>query len=284
MVSGFLFGVMLLIVYVDVLLFINALVNYFMLLGVKVISKAETKRIRIGLGAILGGASSITVLYNLGYLATAIKILTGALMILVSFPFISLKSFFKKCLWLFLISFIFGGICFGVYTLFDTDLMIYSSGTVYFDIDITFLTVCTVISFVAISLISRLTDKKIPKKEFYDITIILGDNKQTLKGFMDTGNNLKEPFSFAPVIVTNEKIYKIFCDDTFKRRERIIPVSTANGDGIIHAIRLDGAIFLGREIHNIYLGCSKNIPEGYDVLLCPDLLSEDNYEKTKITL
>lgn len=261
------------IVYVDVLLLINTLVNYYMLLGVKIITRSETKRYRLVLGALTGGLSALSVFLNMGVIVTVLKFFTAALMVLISFPFISAKVYFKKCIWLFIISAVFSGICLAVYLLFDTDLMIYSNGTVYFDIDITFLTVCTVISYVAITLISRLTDKKSPKKQYYPITLISGDERLTLKGFLDTGNNLKEPFSFAPVIVTNEEIYKKLRSAS-KNKERIIPVSTVNGDGIMTAFKLDGAVFTEKEIHNIYLGCGQSIPQDCDVLLCPDLLGD----------
>lgn len=267
-------------VYVDVLLLINTLVNYFMLLGVKIITRAQSKRIRLVMGALAGGISALSVFLNLGFVVTLIKILTAALMVRIAFPFISVKVYFKRCVWLFIISAVFSGICLAVYLLFDTDLMIYSNGTVYFDIDITFLTVCTVISYGAITLILRFTDKKKPSKQYYPITLISGDEKVTLRGFMDTGNNLKEPFSFAPVIVTNEAIYKKLYSASKNRKERIIPVSTVNGGGIMTAFRLDVVVFAEKEIHNIYLGCGENLTPDCDVLLCPDLLGE-TYEKIK---
>lgn len=265
-------------VYVDVLVVINTLVNYFMLLGVKVITRAETRRIRLILGALIGGISSLSVFLNISVIVTVLKFLTAALMVLISFPFISAKVFFKKCIWLFIISAVFSGVCLGAYLIFDTDLMIYSNGTVYFDIDITFLTVCTVISYVVITLILRFTDKKMPEKQYYPITLVSGEESVTLRGFLDTGNNLKEPFSFAPVIVTNEKIYRKMRLASPENKERIIPVSTVSGDGIMTAFKLDSAVFLEKEIHNIYLGCGDSLPQDCDVLLCPDLLG-DNYEQ-----
>lgn len=267
-------------VYIDVLILLNTLVNYFMLLGVKVISRTETRRIRLLAGAVLGGISSLLALTELGVLATVIKIATGFLMVRISFPFVSVRTYIKNAFWLFLISFVFAGVNLAAYLFFDTDLMIYSNGTVYFDIDITFLTICTVASYIIISIISRFTDKKIPEKQYYDITLISGGIKNTYKGFLDTGNNLKEPFSFAPVVVTNGKIYSELHAASGGRRERVIPVSTVNGEGIMHAFRLDGAVFTGKEIKEIYLGLSHSLPSDYDVLLCPDLLG-DNYEKIK---
>ncbi len=80
--------------------------------------------------------------------------------------------------------------------------------------------------------------------------------------------------------MTNQEIYKKVRSAGKNARERIIPVSTVNGDGIITAIKLDGAVFMEKEIHNIYLGCSPSVPKETDVLLNPDLLG-DNYEKTK---
>lgn len=266
-------------VYVDVLLLINTLVNYFMLLGVKIITGAETRRFRLILGALMGGLSALSVFLNMGAVVTALKFFTAAVMVRISFPFISAKVYLKKCIWLFIISAVFSGVCLAVYLIFDTDLMIYSNGTVYFDIDITFLTVCTVISYTVITLVLRFTDKKSPDKQYYPITLISGSEKVTLRGFLDTGNNLKEPFSFAPVIVTNEEIYQKLRSAS-ENKERIIPVSTVSGDGIMTAFKLDGAVFTEKEIHNIYLGRGQSIPQDCDVLLCPDLLG-DHYEKIK---
>ncbi|MDE5995167.1 MAG: sigma-E processing peptidase SpoIIGA, partial [Oscillospiraceae bacterium] len=119
-------------VYVDVLLLINTLVNYFMLLGVKIITGAETKRYRLILGALTGGLSALSVFLNMDVIVTVLKFFTAALMVRISFPFISAKVYLKKCIWLFIISAVFSGVCLAVYLLFDTDLMIYSNGTVYF--------------------------------------------------------------------------------------------------------------------------------------------------------
>lgn len=247
-----------------------------MLLGVKFISRADTKRYRLILGGVLGGLSSLLVLLNLGVGLTVIKISIAFIMVLVSFPFLSIKAFLKKSAWLLIVSMLFAGVCFGIYFLFDTDLMIYSNGTVYFDIDITFLTVCTVISYFVITIISRFTDKKIPEKQFYDITLFSGSENIKLKGFLDTGNNLKEPFSYSPVIVTNEKIYKKLYSASTNKKERLIPVSTVKGEGVMSAFKLDKVVLQNRSIENIYLGKSSSLPENCEVLLCTDLFSEVN--------
>ena len=49
------------------------------------------------------------------------------------------------------------------------------------------------------------------------------------------------------------------------------------------AFKLDGAVFLEKEIHHIYLGCGDSRPQDCDVLLCPDLIG-DNYEQIERTV
>lgn len=159
-------------VYVDILIILNTLVNYFMLLAVKKITRENTSRLRLLFGALAGGVSSLLIFAeHLGVLMTVIKILTSLLMVLISFKFISFKKFLKNSAWLFFISFIFGGLMLAVYFCFNLDMMIYTNGIVYFDIDMTFLVVCSVLAYIVVTLITSFIDKKAPKEKEYYITI-----------------------------------------------------------------------------------------------------------------
>ena len=106
MVSSFFYVVILLIVYVDVLVLINILVNYFMLLAVKLISRNKTSRIRIILAAMVGGASSLLLLLeNLGALMALLKLLLAVLMSMIAFGIKPFKRLIKTTFWQLLICF-----------------------------------------------------------------------------------------------------------------------------------------------------------------------------------
>lgn len=225
-------------VYVDILVVLNTLVNYFMLSAVKRITRENTSRLRIALGAVAGGASSLLIfIENLGFFMTLLKAAASFLMVLLSFNFESLKKYLKNVLWLFIISFVFGGVMFALYMVLGVDAMIYTNGIVYFDIDMPFLVVGSVVSYAVISLISKLTDKKAPRQKEYFVTIENNGKSVSCTALMDTGNNLREPFSDYPVITADKSLFRELFGDNLSEGFRLIPVATVNGNGILKAFR-----------------------------------------------
>ena len=224
------------IVYVDVLIVINILVNYFMLLAVKTISRMDTTRFRILLGSIVGGLSSLLLfLDDLGIIMTLLKVLSAVIMSIITFGIKPIKKLIRATFWLFAICFIFGGIMFAIYMFTEIDIMLYNNGIIYFDIDITFLVICSVIAYIVITLISKLTDKKAPKSKEYYIKIQTDKKTISCQSLMDTGNNLREPFSNYPVIMMDKTMFCDLFDENDKMR--LIPVSTVSGETLLKAYR-----------------------------------------------
>ncbi len=273
MVSSIFLLVIVVTVYVDVLIIINTLVNYFMLLAVRKLTRAYTPRLRIALGAFAGGASSMLIfLENLGLVMTLLKLLTAVLMVMITFGAKPFKSLVKKVFWLFAISFIFGGLMFAVYIFFDTDIMLYTNGIIYFDIDVTFLVVCTVFSYIVITVITKFTDKKAPKSQEYYVTI--QQNGKTVSGtaLMDTGNSLREPFSSLPVVMVEKEVFNKF--NISDEKIRIIPVSTVNGDSLIKAFRPEYLQINEFKTDKVYIGESVVSHEEYKIILNINLEGE----------
>lgn len=265
--------VIVLTVYVDVLIILNTLVNYFMLLSIRKLTRAHTSRWRIALGSLAGGASSMLIfLENLGLVMTLLKLFTAVLMTVITFGIKPFKSLLKKLFWLFAISFVFGGLMFAVYIFFDADILIYTNGIVYFDIDVTFLVVCSVFSYIVITVISKFTDKKAPKSQEYYITIQQNGKSVTCKALMDTGNSLREPFSLLPVVMAEKKLFNQFHIPDEKLR--LIPVSTVNGDSLIKAFRPD-SLQIGEFITDkVYIGESAVPLDEYKIILNINLEGE----------
>ena len=262
-----------LIVYVDVLIFLNTLINYFILLGVNRITRSDTNRFRLLCGAVIGGFSSLLLfIENLGLLITVLKILSGVLMVIVSFKFKPYKRILKNLFWLFAISILLGGVILILYLFTETDLMIYSNGIVYFDIDMTGLIIYSVIAYVIVSIVARFTDKKAPKSKEYYIRIE-GDNSMvSTKALMDTGNSLREPFSDYPVILVNSNIFNSLFKDNEKLR--LIPVQTINGESLIKAYRPMSIEIGNYKTDKVYIGESKTNLDEYEIILNINLEGE----------
>ena len=278
MVSSFFYVVILLIVYVDVLVLINVLVNYFMLLAVKLISRNKTSRVRILLAAMLGGVSSLLLLLeSLGAVMTLLKLLSAVLMSMIAFGIKPFKRLLKTTLWLLLICFVFGGLTFAIYVFTETDIMLFSNGIVYFDVDITFLVVCSALAYIVITIISKFIDKKAPISNEYYIKIQSERKSVSCQGLMDTGNNLREPFSNYPVILVDKYIFRDLFDEDDKLR--LIPVSTVGGETLLKAHKPISVEIGDYKTNEVYVAESQAPLDEYKIILNINLEGEINNDK-----
>lgn len=259
-------------VYVDILIILNTLVNYFILLAVDKVLRLHSKRRRILLGGAVGGLSSLLLfLENLGIVMTLLKILTAIFMTVVTFGIKPIRRLLKSIFLLFAITFLFGGLLFAIYIFLDKDILIYSNGIVYFDIDLTFLIICTVISYVVITIISKIMDKKAPKSKEYYVTVENAGKTISCTALMDTGNNLREPFSDYPVIMLDKELFnKLFTEDKI----RLIPMSTVNGESVIKAFRPQKLIINDFSTDKVYIGESISQLDEYKMILNINLEGE----------
>ena len=202
---------------------------------------------------------------------TLSKIATAIITILITFGFKPPKQFFKRVFFLFAITFVFGGFALAVYMFFDKDVLLYSNGIVYFDVNMTFLVICSVISYIIISLITKYTDKKAPKNKEYMVCIENNSNSVSCMGIMDTGNNLRDPFSGYPVIMVEKSIFhKLFNEEKI----RLIPVSTINGESLIKAFRPEKVTIGNYSTNQLYIGeCITPLNE-YKIILNINLEGE----------
>lgn len=275
------------VIYADVLVVLNTLVNYFMLLAVNKIGRNGTTRMRMCLGALTGGLSSLLIfLDKLGVVMTVLKIISGILMTGVTFGVKPIKRFLKNTFWIFSVCFVFGGVTFALYMFFEIDLMLYTNGIIYFDADMTFLTVTAVVSYFIITAISKLTDKAAPSKYEYFVTVQKGNSVVSCKGLMDTGNSLREPFSDYPVVMADRCVFEQLVgkittlDDIEENGEiRLIPISTVNDVTLVKAVRPDFLKIGDFETDKVYIAESDMPLDEYKIILNINLEGEMHNEK-----
>lgn len=208
---------------------------------------------------------------------TILKMLTAVITIAITFGIKPYKNFLKRLFLLFAITFIFGGFVLAVYIFFDKDIMIYSNGIVYFDVSMTFLIVCSVISYLIITIISKISDKKAPVNKEYIISIQNNGVNITCTALMDTGNNLCDPFSGYPVIMADKSIFEeLFNEDKI----RLIPVSTVNGESLIRAFKPEKISVNSFSTNKVYIGESNTKLDEYKLILNINLEGEIDNEQT----
>jgi len=154
------------------------------------------------------------------------------------------------------VSFLMGGITMGLFGLMSVPALS-ANGSMYIE-KMTFVHLLsgTVATLLAIRLFLALI-----REHRYEIQtnrqVIIGyqGNEFCVQGFLDTGNQLREPFSGKPVAVAEERLWQqieeqgMLCEDRFC----VLPYHTVGNSGILMAVRVDRMEINGRTFKNCVL-------------------------------
>lgn len=284
------------VIYIDVLLCVNLLINYVILILEAKLLNLRIKRKRLILSALMGSFYSIFIFFDQINLLISlfIKLLMSITIILIAYGFINTRSFVKSIVTFYFINFIFGGIIFCIWYFISPKGIFIKNGIVYFDISPTFLILSTVVIYFSIKIYQYFLGENDLHNSFCDLEIL--NNGKTVKLFakVDTGNSLKEPFSNKPVIVAEYESLKDILppevknyiqdnveDWTAKGKKtsflRVIPYSTVSGEGLLPAFTPEKVTIKYKNktyIKETFLAISKrNLFLGdYKALVPPDLI------------
>ncbi len=284
------------VIYIDVLLCVNLLINYVILILEAKLLNLRIKRKRLILSALMGSFYSIFIFFDQINLLISlfIKLLMSITIILIAYGFINTRSFVKSIVTFYFINFIFGGIIFCIWYFISPKGIFIKNGIVYFDISPTFLILSTVVIYFSIKIYQYFLGESDLHNSFCDLEILNKGGTVKLFAKVDTGNSLKEPFSNKSVIVAEYESLKDILplevknyiqdnveDWTAKGKKtsllRVIPYSTVSGEGLLPAFIPEKVTikyknktyikesFLAISKRNLFLG-------DYKALVPPDLI------------
>ncbi|MBQ3547914.1 MAG: sigma-E processing peptidase SpoIIGA [Clostridia bacterium] len=241
------------VVYADVLVFLNLIINYFLLLAVSKIIRKDCSVWRMVLAAFWGAVSSLYIflpplsIWLEGILKLAVCIIVS----LVAFGFKGFKGFLKNMLLLFGVTVAFGGIMYAVWILFKPRGMVINNSVVYFDISVLALLGFTVFGYIIFSLLFKIFSRSSPLASDCSITVFVNGKSITLSGIVDTGNSIEDIFSQGEIIICGPKVkeklfggYDIRGNTALKTRYRLLPCSTVSGADLLEGVRCDKAVIL----------------------------------------
>lgn len=271
-------------VYVDVLIIVNTIIDYFILLTAQRLSKTNCKRYRMVLAALLGGALSLYIFapdYGVA-VNTVVWLLSGAMIVLSA----CCKNEFKKILRLYFAyiftNAVYGGVVTAFWMLFKPRGMVVFNGIVYYQLSPIILLVVTVLCYTAITLSERFLKLKAPMAQRCRILLCYGNLSIELEAIIDTGHSLCDPFSERSVIIVDaaklEEITKIIPQNKY----RIIPYSDISGRGVLNAFVADKAqIYLNDKNYVIIkptIAAAKTgmLPQEFSALLSPQIFNEES--------
>ncbi|MBQ7236232.1 MAG: sigma-E processing peptidase SpoIIGA [Clostridia bacterium] len=266
-------------VYIEYVIIDNLVIDYLMLKATFALTGLDFKRGRLFLCAFLGAmVALIYPLIEIAIISTLIKILSGFLITLLATNYRSKKEYFIVTALFFCYTFLTGGAIMGVYSVLGID---YSSE---YSIALMVLPVYLILRIVS-SVIKFIYRRRHVVSATFNVTLCVGENKVSGKGFFDTGNALYDGDS--PVIVCGKRFAKnLIGKDFYKVKMKKIKVNTVSGGTENIAFRLDELVIYIWDEPNIFNNVTLcvagvGVGEGYDVILHPALM-EEIYDNKRI--
>jgi stage II sporulation protein GA (sporulation sigma-E factor processing peptidase) len=266
-------------IYAEYLFLENGIAGLLILLLTRKLCGFSSSRPRIALGSTLCGLYAFILFWEglLWWLAILFKAAFSVGVMALVFPSLCWKNMARGVLVFYLISFAMGGIVIGSLYFFKTAGV--AAGGAFYIGQITYIRVFSgmALAWVVLSVFAGFLKERVNKgRKEAQLRVTLGDNTVTMKGFIDTGNFLRDPISGRPVCVAAKQAMEglipeaaQFCFIPYRGVDKI--------EGFLTGIRPDSAVLLTKggkpEAVNIILAVSKGeLPVGqdgkrYDVLL-----------------
>lgn len=255
------------VVYIDIFILENFIVNLFLLLFTFKVLRVEYKKYVIYLSAIIGSLYSVVLFFDKLTIMTSLpfKIFVALIMVAITMKKLNFKLMIKLTSCFFVGTFTLAGICFGT-SLITNSYSIYENFTISNGSIKTIILTVLVLYIVLTRIAEYVRERNTVSNFLYDIEIPLDASKLTVKAFLDTGNCLREPVTNLPCIILENSIFELLK----KKDEECFSISynTISENGKMFGIK-------GKQIKIISNGGEWRT---VDVILCgcPNKLSEEN--------
>lgn len=233
-------------IYIDFILLINFFFDFLILLTVSIILKRKTKLYRVILGSLIGSLSVLILFINISNLILFLfKLLISILMIISTFGF---KDFIKNFLYLYFVSIVLGGFLYFINNTFSykvEGMLFINNG---FSLN---LLILLIISPIIIYIYIKENRYHKKTNNLHVVTIKYLDKIYTYSAYLDTGNNLYDPYFHKPVCILYDKDIDI-------KNVIYIPYNTLSEEGILKGFKVDELIIDNKDIYkNVLIGISE---------------------------
>lgn len=242
-------------IYIDLFFLFNVIMDFMIILGTSIILKRNSNLIRIIISSLIGGFSSILLFGNINKIL--IEVISIIVMMLISFGYKGIKYVLRNIFYMYLLSTLIGGIIY----LFNVKV----SNNIF----INYFIIIVISSLILILYIKENRKIKNIYNNYYKVDIYFKDkSKISVVGFIDTGNNLYDPYKKRTIILLSNKYIR---EDNYI----LVPYYTMSGEGLLKCIKpniifIDGIGY--RE--NVLIGFSDSpkLIDGVDVILHKDIM------------
>lgn len=259
------------VVYIDILFFVNLLINSLTLHLTSILLKHRISARRIlFFASVLALYSSIMFFPRLGLFYSLVgKAAVLAISVTSAFPARSVCSALKSIAVFFAVNAIFGGVMLAL--IFCTDFgtrteAVISNGEIYFNLKLSTVLLSVVPAYLTAYIVSAIRKQGIKKSHcIAEMTVVFRQRKIKISAFADTGCDLCEPFSGKPAVIISRLaarkllphgFFKALTKDTnnsdlgqYASAYRALPFfSINNKKGILNGFVPDGLFINNTEI------------------------------------
>lgn len=242
-------------IYIDLFILFNIIMDVIIITSVSILLKRRISIFRIIISSFVGGVSSLLLFTSLNKLF--IEIITVLLMVLIAFRYVNIRYTIKNVFYMYILSVLLGGIIY----LFNIKVTT--------NVFASYLIIVIISVEVMILYVKEMKKMKNIYNNYYTVNIFFKDGeKASLIGFVDTGNNLYDPYKKRPIILVSSK---------YKREDNfiLVPFYTAGGDGLLKCIKPESVFIEGigyKKKLLIGFSDSPSLIDGVDVILHKDLM------------
>ena len=242
-------------IYIDLFFLFNAIMDFIIITGVGIILKRRSNYIRILLSSLVGGVISLCLFTNINNIL--VDIIGIMIIVFISYGYKNIRYYINNIIYAYIISILIGGVIY----LFQVK--------VTSDSIISYLIIIVIAIEVLVLYIKEMKKIKDNYNNYYKVNIYFKDKEKiSVVGFLDTGNNLYDPYKKRPIILLDNKYIR---EDNYI----LVPYHTLSGDGLLKCIKVDIIFIEGIGYKgNVLVGFSDktNVIEGADVILHKDLM------------
>ena len=268
-------------IYGEYLFIQNYIITFLLLILTASLTGYMSKHIRLCIGSLWGAACSFVILLKMTpALSVVVRVVVGFICILITF---GRKDLLKTTALYYVLTFCSGGMVLAI-SMWIQRPVISHQGIIYMETFTYLKVLCLgVLAFgFTYWFIKFIRKANVGTAVRGRVTLVMEGHTYFLKGFVDSGNSLKDPFLHRPVIIIDQKGAKKlhFFPKKFPEKFGLIPYKAVGTDyGLLESVRIDKIIFEKKTIEGIYLACYEGDFGDYEVLMSRDFLEGGLLEK-----
>ena len=202
-------------IYLDIVFLENALMNYIILYATGFVQKRKMKNFKLIISSVLGALYAIISYLKIIpiYSTLFMKILLSVIMIYVAFNNENAKQLLKNLLLFYLASFVIGGCALAMLYMISPKRVSFQNGVLVGTYPMKITLIAGLVGFFIIQYSFSLNKRQMKIKDLLcELEIVVNNKKVKMKGYIDSGNTLKDPISKKPVIIVEREVMQEIVD------------------------------------------------------------------------